>query len=169
MHKIIQEFVQTGEMLVAILERNIDTKQLLESVFLKVVKGINNDFEDKKLVLEIDQAIINGHADNDVYMLFIANAIFRLGRMENTYRLERAKSLISFGSTLSQEKIQPVVYAHFMLALANCQFWEGNYSDGDELIKKALTLIDKQCLRYRKFFFNLAASIGAGGILNYAD
>ena len=103
MHIIIKEFVETGEPLTSIIERNYDSKQFFETIFLKSVKDLNNNFDDKNLVLEIDQAILNGHSDNDIYMLFIAYALLRLSRMSIIYRLERAKPLISVGSTISQE------------------------------------------------------------------
>ena len=74
MHPIIKAYTEkTGESLLEELDKLVDKSNILEKVIHDFIKEttINSGVINQKLVLNIDEAVIKGHQNSDVYLLFI--------------------------------------------------------------------------------------------------
>lgn len=165
MHPIKNEFLETSDTLTQILERNLDKTSLLEVTFLKILKAKINGF-DPDLFVELDQAIIKGHADPHVYLLFISSAI-RFTSIRK--QLERARVIESIGASLSKQKIHPLVMSYYIQSVAMLRFFEFNMAECNRLAKEALANIDKTSIRYNLFLILLASMVSLQGRLYELD
>lgn len=167
MHPIIKEYLSTTISLEEIIEKKYQKDNFFEKVFFEVVKMAVFKMEYNHAIYEkIDQAIVNGHPDENMYLLFINNAIsFTWSQGE----VEKTKSLLSIASSLSQEKIDPVIHAFYIQALALLEFSEKRINQGNQLAKEAINLVDKNHPRYRGLLTNYASNLAARGKLNDLD
>lgn len=163
MHPIVKEFIDSNERLTVILEKYHDKDQYLETVLLKLFKNINTVEVDQEFYLELDQAIIKGHPDTSVYLLFLAVAIDFTCRRN---QIERANAIRSIGNSLPVEILHPVVQSYYISCLGILKYYENNKSEGDILLKKSISLINRKTQRYTSFIFNLATMISTEGRLN---
>lgn len=166
MHPIVSEFVNSGERLAVILEKFYDKNQYLEVVFYKLGKLINVDEIDNLIFLEIDKAVVEGHHNPDLYLLFISYTIAFISRRK---QFERAKVLESIGSSLIKEKIHPVLQSYFLSSLAHFREEEAKPFERDRLIKESLSAIDRKSPRYRTILYNLALLLTYLGRLKDLD
>ena len=76
-HPIIHALDKTTENIQTIFAKYSNKDQPLEPVFLKlIVQPESNRKElNQQLLQEIDQAILKGHPDSDIYLLFIYHSI----------------------------------------------------------------------------------------------
>lgn len=162
MHPIVSEFVNTNERLAILLEKYHDKNQYLEVVFYNFGQLINAETVDPEVFKEIDQAVITGHPDPDFYLLFISYIISFISRRK---QFERAKILEAIGDSLIKDKIHPVLQAYFVSAIVTLRDFESKAVERDLLIKKTLSIIDKNSPRYRTILFNIAIFISALGRL----
>lgn len=167
MHPIIKEYVTTATSLEEIIEKHYQKDNFFESVFFEVVKMAVYKIEFNKTIYEkIDQAIVKGHPDQNIYLLFINNSIsFTWSQSQ----LEKTTSLLSIASSLSHEKIHPVIHAYYIQALALLEFSKNRSNASLVLAKKAVDLVDKNHPRYRGLLTNYASNLAANGRLNDLD
>jgi DNA-binding NtrC family response regulator len=164
MHPIIKEFTSTSISLELIIEKFYRKDDFFENIFLEVVKTAIFKIEfDSSILNKIDQAIIKGHSDHDVYLLFINNSI---SIAWSHGQLEKAKILLSIGASISQEKIHPVIRALYIQAAAVLKFSEKKSIESLNLTKEAIDLIDQNNSRYRSLLTNHASNLAAHGKLN---
>mgnify|MGYP003393410330 CR=1 FL=1 len=162
MHSIIKIYLEGDDRLNSILEKYYDKNQFLEAVFLKLVNTINNEEIDPKLYLEIDEAILIGHLDHNVYLLFISYAISLNSRRE---KLERANALQSIGSSLPRENIHPIILSFYIIKMADIKFYEGKTIEYRQLLKEALSIVDRKWPRYSTILINIGTLISWEGRL----
>ena len=156
LHKIIQAYVDTNETFGEIFERLYDKDQYLEVVFSRFLKQNTKEF-DQDLLNSIDQAIITGHPDPNIFMLFITHCIDYYSKKH----LEKAHSLVSIALSLDQAEIQPAVKALFTQFQGVLYFNEGKTHECMNLFDKAIALIDKNETRYPDILIN-ASFFSAG-------
>jgi transcriptional regulator with PAS, ATPase and Fis domain len=162
MHPIVKEFIDSNERLTVILEKYHDKNQYLETVLLKLFRNINIVEVDQAFYLELDQAIIKGHPDTGVYMLFLAVAIDFTCRRK---QIERANAIRSIGDSLTAESLPLVVQSYYLSCLGILKYYENNKTEGDNLLKKSISLINRKTPRYTNFVINLASMISMDGRL----
>lgn len=163
MHPIVHEFINSGERLPILLEKHYDQNQFLEKVFFKVSQALYQENIDPQLYIEIDEAVVKGHSDTSVYLLFISFAsIFLSIRLD----LERAKVLQSIGSTILREKFHPVEQAYFIQSTAFFKLFSGHSAECNALIKESVALLDKKSPRYLVLLLNSASLLSNQGLLN---
>lgn len=142
---IMVDYLASSESLDAIVERCHNKNQYLELIFAKLTKEIHKEKIDLELLASIDKAILNGHPDTSLYLLFIAIAI----SYNNIHLLfHNAHSLISIGLSLNQDEIQPVVKALFTQHRANIYRRQGNMKECIRLMGESISFIDKNNPRY---------------------
>ena len=161
-HPIIKAFFETDEQLHKILEKNMDRNQYLENVFFKLLTIKYNETIDEKLFLEIDQAIIKGHPDVNVYLFFIFNAISYALRFK---QYERARSLLSLLTSVSQNDLHQIIQALSFQANAILKKIDGEIQESKELMKKSLAKIDRNSPRFRMLLRNFATLLSSEGRL----
>lgn len=162
MHPIIVAYINTNERLSSIIEKNYDKSHLLESVFLNLVNRINDEDIDPKLYQDVDQAILIGHSDPNIFLLFISYAISLNSRRD---KLERANVLQSIGTSLPRENIHPVILSFFMIKMADIKFYEGKTVEYSQLLKEALAIVDRKWLKYSTILVNIGTLISWEGRL----
>jgi transcriptional regulator with PAS, ATPase and Fis domain len=155
-HPIIQAYISTSEGFDEIFERLYDKNQYLELVFFKILKEYGKQFN-QELLDSIDQAIINGHPDPNIFMLYITHCIDYFSKKH----LEKAHSLCSIALSLDQEEIQPAVKALFTQYRGILCFNEGKIIECMNFLDKAIALIDKKETRYPDILIN-SSFISAG-------
>lgn len=163
MHPIVNEYLNTGLFLSTILEHHCNPSIYLETIFLKICQLRNVVEVDPQIYQEIDQAVLQGHADTNVYMLFISIAIDFTSRRHQT---EKSKVLNSIASSLSFEKIHTIVKSTYCLTSGTLKYYEDNTTEGDKLLKQSLLLIDKNHPRYFSILLGYATLISSEGRLN---
>lgn len=162
-HPIIKAFFETDEQLHKILEKHIDRNQYLESVFFKLLTIKHKEAIDEKLFSEIDQAIIKGHPDVNVFLFFIFNAISYALRFKQN---ERAKSLLSLVTSVSQNELHQIIQALCFQASAILKKIEAEFEESKDLMKKSLAKIDKESPRFRMLLRNYANLLSSEGRLD---
>lgn len=162
-HPIVREYLNSNETLYRIVVKFYNKNQYLESTFFEVVsdsynKEVNQDF----LMLSIDKAIMKGHPDPNLYLLFIISSILYLALYD---QFEKANSLCSIGSSLSFEEIHPMIKAYFVQSQSRLNRFEGNLIKSNKLMNEAMSLVPKKDFRYNVFWVNFAALQAAQGKL----
>ena len=169
MHPIIKDFVYTGDAIPLIVEKYYDKNNFLENVFQKIGHNFYNYERNPQILMDVDQAIIKGHEDPGVYLLFISFAtMFTSNRLE----IDRAKVLFSIGNSINRDKFDPVLQSFFYHAMAFLKLFEGKKIECKSLIQDSLKLIDRNTPRFLRIFANLAALLSDTGelkILNKED
>lgn len=166
MHIILSEFINTSDNLSDIVEKHYDKNEYLETVFLKIVRTLNLEDIDENLFKELDRAIIKGHPDPNIYLLFISVA---LRFTSSRFQLERARVIYSIGASLSSNELPPILNAYFTIQFATLCHYEGKSIERDQLLKESIALVDKKSPRYRSFIYLKASIISEEGRLNELD
>ena len=161
MHSIIKEFCETSEPLSSIIEKNLDKNSLLENILLKMLQAKVSGF-DPDLFLELDRVIVKGHADANIYLLFISTAI-RFTSIRK--QLEKSNVIQSIGASLTKEKIHPLVESHYMQSIATLKFFEFKMSESIWLAKESVAKIDRAAPRYLPFFIHIVSFAALQGRL----
>lgn len=162
MHPIINDFIYTSDGIPLIIEKHYDKNNFLENVFQKICRNFYVYEKNPQILLDLDQAIIKGHEDTSVYLLFISFAtMFTANRLE----IERAKVLFSIGSTINRDRFHPVLQSFYFQAMAFLKLFEGNKVECKSFIQESLGLIDRNTPRFLRIFANLAALLSDQGEL----
>lgn len=144
MHPIVNDFINTRDSLYNIITRHQDKSSLLEDVFLRILQEKIVGY-DQSLLQKLDQAILLGHQDTNLYLLFISAAIkFTCVRKQ----LEKSNAIYSIGASISRENIHPLAEAHFKQSLATLRFFELKIDECNNIIKDSMSTIDKNSPRY---------------------
>jgi len=162
MHPIVKGYVETNERFLVILEKYCDRKQFLEAVLYELLLYQNTENLDPKIFVKTDQAVISGHPDPNVYLIFISFAITSTSRRD---QMERARVLISIGDSLSKEDIHPTLLCLYLQAKATFKFYEGEAEAYSFYLNEMLRVIDKKSLRYPTVIANIATLISWEGRL----
>lgn len=162
MHPIINDFINTGEALPAIVERYYDKNQFLENVFYQLGKNFYKYDSGSQLMLDLDQAIVKGHPDTRLYFLFISFAtIFTSNRSE----LDRARVLMSIGSSIIRDQFHPIEQAYFFHSMAFLKLFSGKKIECKAFVQESLSLIDNNSPRFLRILGNLAHMLADQGEL----
>lgn len=166
LHPIIENYVNTEDHPLAILEKHLHTDQPLEITFIKVLKAINLAKPDTEVLKAIDDAVIIGHPDTNVYLLFIVSAMVYTTRL-NQY--DQSKSLYSIIASTNNKNVHPFIQALCMQSHAQINRMEGNFIETKTLMRKSITLVDFKVKRYRLLLRNYSVGLSAEGLLKDLD
>ena len=163
LHPIIQAYADTEDLLDVILEKHYNPAQYLETVFLELVQYIKKREINQELILKIDQAILKGHPDLDVYLLFLITAIdyFRVLK-----QIEKAKSIYAIGNDSICDKAHIFIRADWLSILGYFKAGESYFNEAVELLAESLSLIDKKHQRYKMYLIDFARILAINGSLN---
>lgn len=162
MHPIINSFLNTNEGLTLILEKNYDKNQFLECVFNKMLQMLNLQHIDKLMYSEIDEAVIKGHPDSRVHFLFITVSIsFTCRRKE----FARSNAILSIGESLMDMAFEPTLISYFTMSIASLKYMENKSLECNQMLKKALSLVDKKSPRFHTILINAANYVASVGKL----
>ena len=160
-HPIIREYLNTGEDRDVIINKYANKNQYLESVLLRLNSELKLENEiSKNLSDAIDKAIITGHPDSNLFVLFIATVISYYSR---NFHLEKANSLCSIVNSMLSEEIHPIIKANFIQRKSAIKLREGNIKESMQLMKESLLLLDKFHPRYYIFSYNSSAFTASMG------
>ena len=167
MHPIIKDYISKSNSLEEIIEMHYQKDNYFESVFFEVVKMAVFKVEFHSSIYEkIDKAIVKGHPDQNVYLLFINNSVsFTWAHNQ----IEKTETLLSIASSLSLENINPVIHAFYLQGLAVLKYSKKKSIEAHQLAKKAVNMVDPTHPRYRGLLTNYASSLAARGKLNDLD
>lgn len=144
MHPIVVDFINTRDSLYNIISKHHDENSFLENVFLKILQEKIIGY-DQSILQKLDQAILLGHQDTNLYLLFISAAIkFTCVRKH----IEKSNAIYSIGASISRENIHPLAEAHFKQSLATLRFFELKIDECNSIIKDSMSKIDKNSPRY---------------------
>ena len=167
MHLFIEKYIASSNF--PYLEWNLylSKDNLLESAILNLYSVLNNVEEKAELNEdEIDKALIAGHEDADIFMLFISISIICLSQRS---QLEKAKSLVSIGDNLLASKLQPAIHAVYLQAYSRLKYYCRELSEEKRLMAEALGLLKKDDPRYRANLTNYSYMLARYGMLNDLD
>lgn len=163
LHPIIYDYVNTDDHLAVILERHQNKDIYLEKVFLELVKSTHEETFNEKLLLDLDQAVVKGHPDANIYFFFIAFAMVFTHR-HNQY--EKEKSLHSIISSSLKETLHPVIKTVCAQAKSQFMLIDGYSEENNRLMVGALGQIDKKNPRYKTLMINFTILLAINGLLN---
>ena len=149
LHPIIQAYAKTSDSFESIFEKYYNADQFLEKVFFQLLKNNGQDIN-QDLLEQIDKAIIVGHPDLNIFLLFISHCILPFSRNH----LEKARSLSSIGRSLPLTEVLPSIRALFTQMQGVLSFNEGNTKGCMELLNESATYIDKTDTRYPDILIN---------------
>lgn len=162
MHPITKDFIETSKSILTIVENHYDKNSFVEKVFQELCKNFYVYEKNPQLLLDLDQAIIKGHEDTSLYLLFIS---FGTMYTSNRLELDRARVLCSIGSSINRDKFHPVLQSFFFHSLAFLKLFEGKSLECKDFINKSLKFIDRQSPRFLRIFANLASLLSDQGEL----
>jgi transcriptional regulator with PAS, ATPase and Fis domain len=163
MHPIIREFINTNERLTEIISKYFNKDQYLETVFNDLCKASHDEVVAPQMYLDLDKAIIHGHPDTSLYLLFISYSILFTC---NRGQIEKGKVLQSVGDSISQENMHTVLRSYYALSKGSLKIYDHQSKEADKLIKESIALIDKKSPRYSTILINMASFISYEGRLN---
>lgn len=166
MHPIIKDFIYTDDKLSDIIERHYDKNNFFETTILKLFKSINHKEIDPQLYLDLDQAVIKGHSDTNVYLLFM---FFVIRFMSFRKQFERANVIQSIGYSLNNENVHPIVQSLFLNSVATLRSFENNWPECNRLMKESVALFDKTNPRYISLLLGTASLLSQQGKLKELD
>lgn len=161
-HPVVNSYLNSSEPIYTILKKHHDKNNYFDVVFLEIVEEVNSKDLKPELLLKIDKAVTDGHPDPNFYMLFIVTSILYLGLYN---QFEKANSLCSIGSSLSQEKIHQVIKAYFIQAQARLKRYESNLIQSLKFMEESMSLIRKTDFRYNVFWVNFSSLLAHQGKL----
>ncbi len=159
-HPIVQAYVKTTDSFDSIFEKYYNEDQFLEKIFYRLLHKNRHDIS-RDLLDQIDQAIIFGHPDQNIFLLFITHCIDFFSKSH----LEKARSLCSIALSLPLEEILPSIRALFTQMQGVLCFNEGNVKDCMDLLKKSATYINQTDTRYPDILINTSFIIAGQGKL----
>jgi hypothetical protein len=167
MHPFIEKYIASSTLPPIEWENYLSKENVLEATILNLNKVMNKLEEIKTLNEdEIDKALIEGHEDIDVFMLFISISIVCLSLR---FQLEKAKSLVSIGDNLLPSKLQPAIYAVYLQAYSRLKYCCRELSEEKRLMSEALKLLKKDEPRYQANLTNYSYMLARYGMLNDLD
>lgn len=165
LHPIIKAFIEnSGESFLEELEKKIDKSNLLENVIHDIFREslLNSGIINKKLVLQIDEAVIKGHQNSDVYLLFIYFSILYC----HVHSIpEKIKILYSIGLSSLNEKNPPAIHEIMLHAKILIKQEEGNQAEAKKLMYELVSKADKSSPRYYGKYYNYSLILAYSGTL----
>jgi DNA-binding NtrC family response regulator len=146
-----------------IVDKVANKNNFLELVLSEILQEAeNSDNINQKVLLDIDLAIVKGHPDSNVFLLFIYVSIlyFYLNNL-----LEKTRSLYSIGVSTISEKNHPDIHICMLDAKAKLKGLEGNKQEQKQLMKEIIFKINKNSPRFYRNFFNYSVLYAELGIL----
>lgn len=165
MHPIIKEFVETNKTLSEILREFASEEQPVEVAFKMLLIKIGSATEvlAAKEYKQVDEAIENGHPDEELFLLFISYLILAYS---NKKMYVKCESIYRISNSFSISKYQPMVQAYYYYAIYYYYFEINNYAKIDEMQKLALSKIPKNSLRYPNLLSRIGHVMGVFGKLH---
>jgi hypothetical protein len=80
-------------------------------------------------------------------------------------KLARANALQSIGSSLPRENLHPIILSFYMIKMADIKFYEGKTIEYSQLLKEAISIVDRKCPRYSTILINIGTLISWEGRL----
>lgn len=167
MHLFIKNYLELKSIDTKTWGEYLSKDNLLESVILQLRNKMNKKVYTEKLNEEIiDQALLHGHEDANLFLFFITISIICLTQHQ---QFEKAKSLVSIGENSINPSISPIVHAIFLQSHSRLLFFFGELKEEKRLMEKALKLINRDSPRYETLFSNYAYLLARSGMLNDLD
>lgn len=162
MHKIIKEFIETDKVFTDILNEGADPNQPVEVVFPIISKHMNRERLPDATYQLIDDAIKNGHPDEEVFLIFISYVIV-FYCIHNMYAKSETTYRISCSFDINRHHVE--IQAYYHQSCAYFFHFAKNYKKRDELNLLSMSLMPKSCPRYYKFLSNTGQILGQDGRL----
>ena len=163
LHPIINAYVNTDEDLRSIVNKNYDKNQYLETVLVRLLEAHSDRKLNQQLLLEIDQAVIKGHPDANIYLFFIVCSVYHVFNLKQH---EKATSLFSIITSTVQDKIHPFIQALCVQAKSQVKRIEGKTIESVQLMHDSMAMIDNKSPRYGLLLRNFSVMLASEGLLN---
>lgn len=161
-HVIVKTYINTDENLYQVLKKCFNKNDYLETVWMDVLEEIHHKDVNLNLLINIDKALIKGHQNTNLYLLFITSSILYTCLYN---QIEKANSLSSIGSSLISDKIHPMIKAFFTQSRAKLLRIEGQVVKSLELMNEFISSIDENCPRYNFYLNNYLSMLASQGQL----
>jgi transcriptional regulator with PAS, ATPase and Fis domain len=163
LHPFIEKYIQSVYFPYKEWEPFLSKDQILENAIFNLTKVINV-FDDTKLDVEnLDNALICGHNDNNMFLFFISISI---GCLTQKQQLDKARSFISIGENLIDSELQPEIQSLFLQAASRICIYTGEMHKEKRLLYKSLSLLNKEMPKYRNNLVNFSLFLARKGMLN---
>lgn len=163
MHPIIKELSNSNTSILEIVEKYYQKDQLLENTLLKLIKDLGKGQLGSVFFEEIDQAIISGHPDSELFILFVLYAI-------NYFILikyyKNANTLASIASSLLTKENNATVQTLYCQTFARLKYDENNQTECRKYLIKLMSLMKEGQPRYNQYKLNCMNILGGMGQLN---
>jgi transcriptional regulator with PAS, ATPase and Fis domain len=164
-HPIIYALDKTTDNIQSIVVKYSNKSHPLESVFLKLIGQLDSNRKElnQPLLQEIDQAILKGHTDSDVYLLFIYHSISYYS--SHGWKSDKIKALYSIGTSILSENNHPLIKALWANLKAFARFLDISNEERIKLLQETLTKIGQNHPRYELFLNNFSTMLATNGTL----
>lgn len=161
-HPIIHEFSSTDNSSLDIIEKFYKKDQFLECTFQKLLSAIFKGKLSDVSIEEIDQAIIVGHPDSELFLLFVSYAINYFVLIK---QYEKSNTLASIASSLRSDNNNPSVLAFYFQSLAKLKYDENNETECKSNLLKLMSILKEGQPRVNSFKLNCMNMLGGIGHL----
>lgn len=164
MHPFIKKYLDAQAFDSKYWAEYLSKDNLLEITILRLSETLNKyPYPEKLNEDEIDQALMYGHEDANLFLFFISTAILCLTQHQ---QLEKAKSLVSIGEDSINSNVSPVLHCLFLQTYSRLKFFLGELKEEKRLMEESLKLISRDSPRYGILFVNYSYLLARSGMLN---
>jgi len=150
-HPIIREFLNTNRPLSEIIPEFYDRTQFLEAVLVDVLQKGEFKEVDQELMISMDRAIITGHHDQSLFLIFLCQSIFYYCRF---HQLEKAKSIDAIASSVSFKEIDQFIVSWYLQSHASILRFEGKSKEYLNAMEESIEKVDKNNSRFYLLYHN---------------
>ena len=171
MYKVVNKFYSTNIPIDKLIKEYGNSKEPVEEALLLVLFYIDTNISpDEDTYNKIDDAVKNGHPDQEMFLIFIIyllNMYNRDLKNENKrgFIYDKSNSVYRISCGMGIKSYRPETQAYYYQSSSNHFYVRGNFIKGDELALLSISLMPKECTRYLDFIGKLGQIIGYDGRL----
>jgi len=159
---IVLEFLSAKDPFGVVLRKYCNEEHALEYAFLQLVKESERKEVNQDFLLAIDKAILVGHSDVNLFLLFIC-------QVTNYYhkhnQIEKANALLLIASSVTDKGVLPFIKAIYFNHMAMHKRYLGEIAECEAYMNQCISLVDKTEPRARVLIQNYMTNLAFNGQL----
>ena len=172
MYEVVRRFYDSDTPLSELITEIGNLEDPFEKTLLDILRHLDeNIYPDEKTHKQIDEAVKNGHPDQDLFVLFISYLLTVYSRdlmatNSHDFILEKGNSVYRISCSLDLKNYRVESQAYYYQSSGYFFYTKNNFAKGDELNLLALQKMPKKSPRYRDFLSRTAQIFGNLGRLS---
>ena len=162
MHKIIKDFIESDKSIGSILNDEKQSDQPVEVAFHFIFQHMNREPQPVATNKIIDDALENGHADEEVFLLFVSFLMAFYAIKEMTLKCESA---FRISSSFIVSKYRLEIQAFYYQCCAYYFIHTKEFKKREQAIVLSISKMPKDSPRYLDFLKNTSQLLGVYGRL----